>query len=92
MTKVPQHTLCASDEITFLSCNDVRFQHQLNSGNNTLALTGQGDNSVKQSNNHSQSFQQNNQVVSDCDIIGSGNNIDLQRPPNTVTMKLLRAK
>ncbi|HKR72552.1 MAG TPA: hypothetical protein VJR94_00420, partial [Candidatus Nitrosocosmicus sp.] len=32
-----QNALCASGGTTFLSCNNVNFQNQMNTGNNALA-------------------------------------------------------
>ncbi len=78
-----QNALCASGGTTFLSCNNVNFQHQFNSGNNALAQTGQGGNSAEQSISQSQSSIQNSQVVSGGDSIGSGNNINVQSQTNT---------
>ena len=78
-----QNALCASGGTTFLSCNNVNFQHQFNSGNNALAQTGQGGNSAEQSISQSQSSSQNSQVVSGGDSIGSGNNINVQSQTNT---------
>ena len=78
-----QNALCASGGTTFLSCNNVNFQHQFNSGNNALAQTGQGGNSAEQSISQSQSSSQNSQVVSGGDSLGSGNNINIQSQTNT---------
>jgi hypothetical protein len=84
-----QNGLCASGAITFLSCNNVSFQNQKNSGNNALAQQHdddndeKGGNSVEQSISQSQSSSQNSQVVSGGDTIGSGNNINVQNQENT---------
>ena len=78
-----QNALCASGGTTFLSCNNVSFQHQKNSGNNALAQGGQGGNFAEQSISQSQSSSQNSQVVSGGDTIGSGNNINVQSQENT---------
>ncbi|MGE0388961.1 MAG: hypothetical protein AB7P13_02395 [Candidatus Nitrosocosmicus sp.] len=78
-----QNALCASGGTTFLSCNNVNFQHQFNSGNNALAQTGQGENSAEQSISQSQSSSQNSQVVSGGDTIDSGNNINIQSQENS---------
>ena len=78
-----QNALCASGGATFLSCNNVSFQNQKNSGNNALAQGGQGGNSAEQSISQSQSSSQNSQVVSGADTIGSGNNINVQSQENT---------
>jgi hypothetical protein len=81
-----QNAGCVSGVTTFLSCNNVSFQHQKNSGNNALAQSGQGGqggNSAEQSISQSQSSSQNSQVVSGGDTIGSGNNINVQSQENT---------
>jgi hypothetical protein len=85
-----QNALCASGGTTFLSCNNVSFQNQKNSGNNALAQqddddydNGKGGNSADQSISQSQSSSQNSQVVSGGDTIGSGNNINVQNQENT---------
>ncbi len=48
-----QNALCASGGTTFLSCNNISFQNQKNSGNNALAQDddddGKGGNSAEQS-------------------------------------------
>jgi len=80
-----QNALCASGGTTFLSCNNVSFQNQKNSGNNALAQDdddGNGGNS-DQSISQSQSSSQNSQVVSGGDTIGSGNNINVQSQENS---------
>ena len=84
-----QNALCASGAITFLSCNNVSFQNQKNTGNNALAQQdddnddGKGGNYAEQSISQSQSSSQNSQVVSGDDTIGSGNNINVQNQENT---------
>jgi hypothetical protein len=78
-----QNAQCASGGTTFLSCNNVSFQHQFNSGNNALAQDGQGGNSAEQSISQSQSSSQNSQVVSGGDTIGSGNNVNVESQTNT---------
>ena len=82
-----QNALCASGGTTFLSCNNVSFQHQKNTGNNALAQDdddyGNGGNSADQSISQSQSSEQNSQVVSGGDTIGSGNNINVQSQENS---------
>ena len=79
-----QNALCASGATTFLSCNNVSFQNQKNTGNNALAQQGeQGGNSAEQSISQSQSSSQNSLVVSGGDTIGSGNNINVQNQENT---------
>ena len=81
-----QNALCASGGTTFLSCNNVNFQNQKNSGNNALAQDDgddNGGNSADQSISQSQSSSQNSQVVSGGDTIGSGNNINVQNQENS---------
>ena len=83
-----QNALCASGGTTFLSCNNVSFQNQKNTGNNALAQQdddndNNGGNSADQSISQSQSSSQNSQVVSGGDTIGSGNNINVQNQENT---------
>ena len=85
-----QNALCASGGTTFLSCNNVSFQNQKNSGNNALAQQvdddyddGNGGNTAEQSISQSQSSSQNSQEVSGDDTIGSGNNINVQNQENT---------
>ena len=81
-----QNALCASGGTTFLSCNNVSFQNQKNTGNNALAQDdddGKGGNSAEQSISQSQSSSQNSQVVSGGDTIGSGNNINVQNQENS---------
>ena len=82
-----QNALCASGGTTFLSCNNVSFQNQKNSGNNALAQDDDDDynggNSADQSISQSQSSSQNSQVVSGGDTIGSGNNINVQSQTNS---------
>ena len=79
-----QNAGCVSGVTTFLSCNNLSFQHQKNTGNNALAQqAGQGGNSAEQSISQSQSSSQNSQVVSGADTIGSGNNINVQSQENT---------
>ena len=81
-----QNALCASGGTTFLSCNNVNSQNQKNSGNNALAQDDDdenGGNSAEQSISQSQSSEQNSQVVSGGDTIGSGNNINVQNQENS---------
>jgi len=80
-----QNALCASGGTTFLSCNNVNFQNQKNSGNNALAQDDADNdgNSADQSISQSQSSSQNSQVVSGGDTIGSGNNINVQNQENS---------
>ena len=83
-----QNALCASGGTTFLSCNNVSFQNQKNTGNNAIAQDNDegednGGNSAKQSISQSQSSEQNSQVVSGGDTLGSGNNINVQNQDNS---------
>jgi len=81
-----QNALCASGGTTFLSCNNVSFQNQKNTGNNALAQDDDDDNggnSADQSISQSQSSSQTSQVVSGGDTIGSGNNINVQNQENS---------
>jgi hypothetical protein len=90
-----QNALCASGKTTFLSCNNVSFENQKNTGNNALAQDNDDDdkkgrNSVDQSISQSQSSSQNSQVVSGGDTIGSGgdtigsgNNFNVQNQENS---------
>ncbi len=81
-----QNAQCASGGTTFLSCNNLSFQHQFNSGNNALAQDDDDDNggnSADQSISQSQSSEQNSQVVSGGDTIGSRNNINVQNQENS---------
>ena len=81
-----QNALCVSGSGTFVSCNNFSFQNQKNTGNNALAQqggSGKGGNSADQSISQSQSSNQNSQVVSGGDTIGSGNNINVQNQENS---------
>ena len=81
-----QNALCASGGTTFLSCNNVSFQNQKNTGSNALAQDdddGNGGNFAKQGISQSQSSSQNSLVVSGGDTIGSGNNINVQNQENS---------
>ena len=79
-----QNALCASGGTTFLSCNNVSFQNQKNTGNNALAQDDDdGGNSADQSISQSQSSSQNSLVISGGDTIGSGNNINVQNQENS---------
>ena len=82
-----QNALCASGGTTFLSCNNVNSQNQKNTGNNALAQDDDDDynggNFAEQSISQSQSSEQNSQVVSGGDTIGSGNNINVQNQENS---------
>ena len=83
-----QNALCACGATTFLSCNDVSFQNQKNTGNNALAQQdddndNNGGNSAEQSISQSQSSSQDSLVVSGGDTMGSGNNINVQNQKNT---------
>ncbi|HET6590128.1 MAG TPA: hypothetical protein VFG45_08200 [Candidatus Nitrosocosmicus sp.] len=78
-----QNAGCVSGGTTFLSCNNLSFQHQKNNGNNALAQSGQGGNFADQSISQSQSSSQTSNVVSGGDTIGSGNNINVQNQENS---------
>jgi hypothetical protein len=81
-----QNALCVSGSGTFVSCNNFSFQNQKNTGNNALAQqggNGKGGNSAEQSISQSQSSNQNSQVVSGGDTIGSGNNVNVQSQTNS---------
>jgi hypothetical protein len=84
-----QNALCVSGSGTFMSCNNLSFQNQKNTGNNALAQqagsgSGKGGgNSAEQSISQSQSSSQNSQVVSGGDTIGSGNNVNVQSQTNS---------
>ncbi len=81
-----QNVLCVSGSGTFVSCNNLSFQNQKNTGNNALAQqggNGKGGNSAEQSIGQSQSSEQNSQVVSGGDTIGSGNNVNVQSQTNS---------
>src|ERR1044072_6111521 len=58
-----QNAGCVSGVTTFLSCNNLSFQHQKNTGNNALAQqnNGQGVNSAELSISQSQSSSQHSQ-------------------------------
>ncbi|WP_148685739.1 hypothetical protein [Candidatus Nitrosocosmicus hydrocola] len=81
-----QNALCVSGSGTFVSCNNLSFQNQKNTGNNALAQqggNGKGGNSAEQSISQSQASEQNSQVVSGGDTIGSGNNVNVQNQENS---------
>ena len=82
-----QNALCASGGTAFLSCNNVSFQNQKNTGNNALAQDDDDDdnggNFADQSISQSQSSIQYSQVASGGDSIGSGNNINVQNQENS---------
>jgi hypothetical protein len=81
-----QNGQCISRGTTFLSCNNLNFQDQFNTGNNALGQNGNGNdgsNSAEQSISQSQSSNQNSQVVSGGDTIWSGNNVNVQSQVNT---------
>ena len=67
------------------SGNNFNFQNQENEGNNALAQDSDDDgdgNSASQAIVQSQSSEQNSQVVSGGDSIGSGNNFNFQNQEN----------
>ncbi|HKR73403.1 MAG TPA: hypothetical protein VJR94_04755 [Candidatus Nitrosocosmicus sp.] len=69
------------------SGNNFNFQNQDNEGNNALAQDSDDDdgdgNSASQAIVQSQSSEQNSQVVSGGDSIGSGNNFNFQNQENS---------
>lgn len=78
-----QNAGCVSGGTTFLSCNNLSFQHQKNTGNNALAQSVHDGNFADQSIGQSQSSSQTSNVVSGGDTIGSGNNINVQSQENS---------
>jgi len=73
-----QNGLCVSGGNTLFSCNNTSFQNQFNVGNNALAqkASGNGGNLAEQEISQSQSSNQDSQVISGGDTIGSGNNFN----------------
>ena len=83
-----QNSQVVSGEDSVASGNNINFQNQENSGNNALAQDGGDDgdgdgNSARQGIGQSQSSEQNSQVVSGDDTIGSGNNFSFQNQENS---------
>ena len=83
-----QNSQVVSGEDSVLSGNNINVQNQENSGSNALAQNGGDDgdgdgNSARQGIGQSQSSEQNSQVVSGGDTIGSGNNISFQNQENS---------
>ena len=81
-----QNSQVVSGEDTVASGNNINLQNQENSGSNALAQDGGDDgdgNSARQGIGQSQSSEQNSQVVSGGDTIGSGNNFSFQNQENT---------
>jgi hypothetical protein len=82
-----QNSQVVSGGDTENSGNNFNFQNQENSGNNALAQDSDDDNgngnSASQAIVQSQSSEQNSQVVSGGDTIGSGNNINVQNQENS---------
>ena len=83
-----QNALCVSGSGTFVSCNNLSFQNQKNTGSNAVAQQNGGSgkgggNSAEQGIGQSQSSKQNSQVVSGGDTVGSGNNINVQSQTNS---------
>jgi hypothetical protein len=80
-----QNALCVSGTGTFVSCNNLNAQNQVNTGNNALAQSGggKGGNTANQAIGQSQSSNQNSGVVSGGDTTGSGNNVNTQSQTNT---------
>ncbi len=81
-----QNSQVVSGDDTVASGNNINLQNQENSGSNALAQDG-GDNddgnSARQGIGQSQSSEQNSQVVSGDDTIGSGNNFSFQNQENS---------
>jgi hypothetical protein len=75
--------LCVSGIDMWFSCNNAIFLLQFNSGNNALAQSGQGGNSVEQSISQSPSPNQGSVVISGGNTVGSGNNFNSQSQTNT---------
>ena len=81
-----QSALCVSGEGTFISCNNLNFQNQENSGNNVVGQQGgngdeyNGGNSANQGIGQSQSSSQKSGVVSGDDSVLSGNNVNVTKP------------
>jgi hypothetical protein len=83
-----QNALCVSGTGTFVSCNNLSAQNQVNSGNNAAAQQGGsggkgGGNTVNQGIGQSQSSNQGSGVVSGGNTVGSGNNVNDQSQTNT---------
>jgi hypothetical protein len=84
-----QNSQVVSGEDSVLSGNNINLQNQENSGSNALAQNGGDDdddddgNSARQGIGQSQSSEQNSQVVSGEDSVGSGNNISFQNQENS---------
>ncbi|KAA2283403.1 hypothetical protein [Candidatus Nitrosocosmicus sp. SS] len=82
-----QVAVCISAEGTFLSCNNLNLQNQINTGSN-LALQNGGNgkysgNSAVQAIGQEQSSSQRALVLSGGDIDLSGNNLNVQNQINT---------
>ncbi|HKR72523.1 MAG TPA: hypothetical protein VJR94_00275 [Candidatus Nitrosocosmicus sp.] len=81
-----QNSQVVSGDDTVASGNNINIQNQENTGSNALAQDGGDDgdgNSARQGIGQSQSSEQNSQVVSGGDTIGSGNNFSFQNQENT---------
>jgi hypothetical protein len=81
-----QNSQVVSGDDTVASGNNINLQNQENSGSNALAQDGGDDgdgNSARQGIGQSQSSEQNSQVVSGGDTIGSGNNFSFQNQENS---------
>jgi hypothetical protein len=92
-----QNAQCVSGEDAIVSCNNVEFQNQVNSGNNVLAQFGlddngnqgsarhggsYGGNSAAQGISQSQDADQRSSVVTAGSSLLSGNNVNLQNQDN----------
>ncbi|HKU84178.1 MAG TPA: hypothetical protein VJP58_09060, partial [Candidatus Nitrosocosmicus sp.] len=81
-----QNAQCVSGEDAIVSCNNVSFQNQENSGNNAAAQRGGDDDNGNNSNQgigQGQSNEQNAQCVSGEDAIVSCNNVSFQNQVNS---------
>ncbi|MGD9532834.1 MAG: hypothetical protein AB7V56_03575 [Candidatus Nitrosocosmicus sp.] len=78
-----QNAGCVTGGTTFLSCNNLGFQHQKNTGNNALGQSGRGGNFTDQSISQSQFSNKTSNVDSGGNTVGSGNNFNSQSQTNT---------
>lgn len=78
-----QNAECVTGGTTFLSCNNLGFQHQKNTGNNALGQSGRGGNFTDQSISQSQFSNKTSNVDSGVNTVGSGNNFNSQSQTNT---------
>ena len=82
-----QFAVCVSGDGTFLSCNNLNLQNQVNDGNNVLGQIGgngkYSGNTAVQAIGQLQSSSQGALVVSGDDTTLSGNNLNVQSQFNT---------